>query len=609
MAQSNVAIKIAAVGGEKVRAEFTAIGREGQRAMTGISNAGRSTGAGLQNVGYQVQDFAVQVAAGTSVSRALAQQLPQLLSGFGLLGVALGTAAAVFVPLIGSMMKTEDAAEGLSDQLSELEKATAAYHAAARNAAIPMYDLTAKFGGQAEAVRELYDAQFALAQLDLAGKQLALRASLAEAFSDIPNLLDQIEVLRTNLSHPLLTAEGQMQTQEALDVLMDSLGMSEEAALRIQAAFDGLKSADGPTVAAAAMAELRQAIIDAAGGYDGLTVEQSELIRRLVEAQEAAVLFGATDMSGGLRGANAEAQTLVERVNAALARAAEFTPGRLTRMLPDERGSQRTTNIGATDHFMAGQPWLDRKSGSGAMSEAQRQQNELMREAERLFDSTRTAAEKYDTELAKLNEMLAAGYINQDTYNRALEDLEEKTGKAGTAANRMRQNFEDAFVSMITGAESANEAISSLLAQMASSLAQAGISSLFDTTGLGGLIEGLFPNANGNAFDGGKVIPFANGGVVGGPTLFPMKGGIGLMGEAGPEAIMPLARGRDGRLGVRTEGAGRGVNVTVNISVDARGAVAGVAEEVAAAVRAQTPRIVQQTVAAVADAGRRGRQV
>jgi phage-related minor tail protein len=46
-----------------------------------------------------------------------------------------------------------------------------------------------------------------------------------------------------------------------------------------------------------------------------------------------------------------------------------------------------------------------------------------------------------------------------------------------------------------------------------------------------------------------------------------MRNGTGLMGEAGPEAIMPLTRGADGRLGVRAEGgAARAVNVVINIS-------------------------------------------
>jgi phage-related minor tail protein len=62
----------------------------------------------------------------------------------------------------------------------------------------------------------------------------------------------------------------------------------------------------------------------------------------------------------------------------------------------------------------------------------------------------------------------------------------------------------------------------------------------------------------------GAITPFAKGGVVSGATAFPMKGGTGLMGEAGPEAIMPLARGPDGSLGVR--GGGRPINVVINVA-------------------------------------------
>ena len=83
--------------------------------------------------------------------------------------------------------------------------------------------------------------------------------------------------------------------------------------------------------------------------------------------------------------------------------------------------------------------------------------------------------------------------------------------------------------------------------------------SVFDVSGAAGF-------AKGGVVAGGRVTPFASGGVVATPTYFPMRGDLGLMGERGAEAIMPLARGPDGRLGVRTGGEARPVAVTVNVT-------------------------------------------
>ena len=78
----------------------------------------------------------------------------------------------------------------------------------------------------------------------------------------------------------------------------------------------------------------------------------------------------------------------------------------------------------------------------------------------------------------------------------------------------------------------------------------------------------VIENATGNVFAKNKIVPYAKGGIVDKPTIFPMSKGMGLMWEAGAEGVLPLKRGKDGKLGVISQGGGVS-NVTVN--VDASG--------------------------------------
>jgi tape measure domain-containing protein len=97
-------------------------------------------------------------------------------------------------------------------------------------------------------------------------------------------------------------------------------------------------------------------------------------------------------------------------------------------------------------------------------------------------------------------------------------------------------------------------------------------------------------NANGNVFAQNGIVPFANGGIVDRPMMFPFAKGIGLMGEAGPEAIMPLKRGADGKLGVA---GGGGTSVTVNVDASGssvqgdKGQSAALGRAIAASVQAE----------------------
>lgn len=78
----------------------------------------------------------------------------------------------------------------------------------------------------------------------------------------------------------------------------------------------------------------------------------------------------------------------------------------------------------------------------------------------------------------------------------------------------------------------------------------------------GGAFDKVVASANGNVFRNGNVIPFAKGGVVSSPSMFPMTGNrTGLMGERGIEAIMPLKRTSNGQLGVQAQATPANVNI------------------------------------------------
>lgn len=133
-----------------------------------------------------------------------------------------------------------------------------------------------------------------------------------------------------------------------------------------------------------------------------------------------------------------------------------------------------------------------------------------------------------------------------------------------------------AITDVITGTRSLKDAFGDLAKSIIADIIQMtirmlifrAISSMFPGLfGGGASTPPIVPSALGNVFAHGNVVPFARGGIVGGPTLFPMSGGrTGMMGEAGPEAVMPLARDSSGRLGVRAANSNAPIMLTVNVN-------------------------------------------
>jgi phage-related minor tail protein len=182
---------------------------------------------------------------------------------------------------------------------------------------------------------------------------------------------------------------------------------------------------------------------------------------------------------------------------------------------------------------------------------------DLAHQGETLTDSLSGASDmaaQFSEELKRMRESFAATGHDAKVLERGLS-----------------RGLRRAFDGVIFGGQSLSDALESMARSMIQTTYSAAIKPVTDhfggllAQGVTGLVQDILPFADGAAFSQGRVRPFANGGVVSGPVHFPMRGGMGLMGEAGPEAIVPLARGPDGKLGVRSAGGGA-VNVVMNIT-------------------------------------------
>ena len=170
------------------------------------------------------------------------------------------------------------------------------------------------------------------------------------------------------------------------------------------------------------------------------------------------------------------------------------------------------------------------------------------------LDATSVMVTSFDSELRRMRESLSA------------------TGKdVATLEKGLSRGLRKAFDGLVFDGLSLSDALEAVGTSMVNATYNAAIKPVTDhfggllTSGVGSLVQGILPFADGAPFSQGRVMPFASGGVVSSATPFGMRGGMGVMGEAGPEAIMPLARGPDGKLGV-LGGGGSSTNVVMNIT-------------------------------------------
>lgn len=186
-------------------------------------------------------------------------------------------------------------------------------------------------------------------------------------------------------------------------------------------------------------------------------------------------------------------------------------------------------------------------------------------------ESYGTASEQAAESVKKVAEESRKGSSESLEFGRAVEKaseaFQEQQQEAENLASTISSSLAGSFTSSLRSAESFADAMKNIFSNLTDSLIN-----MFLQRGLYQLLMSMFsptaPNvtgignypmwvAQGAAFSGGEVIPFAYGGVVSKPTWFPLAGGrTGVMGEKEPEAVMPLERGPGGKLGVKASGWG-----------------------------------------------------
>ena len=164
-----------------------------------------------------------------------------------------------------------------------------------------------------------------------------------------------------------------------------------------------------------------------------------------------------------------------------------------------------------------------------------------------------------------------------EEFRSELGDVSVELDRISDLADGVARSLSRAFRGAVVDGRSLN----SVLGEVARSFADIALKAAFKPVGtlVGGLVEQVFAATN------PAITPFAKGGVIAAPSYFPLGRGLGVAGEAGAEAILPLARGADGRLGV--VGGGGSMHVTFNVTAtDARSFAASEAEISAMLLRA-----------------------
>lgn len=557
-----------------------------------LRNTGSRFGNGLQNriqqVGFQVGDFAVQVASGQSALRAFIQQGTQVAGAFGPIGAVLGAAGAVVGALATSFVdlgdgaddaaaasgNTSDAIARLSSAMSQAEgnvnglrDAATEYQAAIRAAGDESLIAANKI---IAATRAEFAARKTLLRLDIETGRQELQASrdrqgaLSESLTEIESGVSRADAAATR--------------RGALGPDMDSPAVRRARLLQARPEStnsSGLSVAEQHTQIVNTRRELQRLSAEITIGEGQLNRLQDVLSTPIDDLE-----FTGNESAGGGGGGRAASRGGRGGRGRTRRRAARSDGARLNDGLQNKLASLER------EELLLGKVGIAR-----ARVEATLDRERMAREL--LAAMEREGSEITETEIIQAKELaktIEAKTIAIAAQRVAMDDLEkserETIARQKEMADYIRQ-FSQNALNAVASAESLGDALKNvalMLAEIALNAAfgqgpgGALVNELLNVgaNGLVGLIGGAASSPVGFSGAGALTIPtaggapsfvpHAKGGIINTPTAFPMPNAIGIMGEAGPEAIMPVARMSDGSVGVRSIGGGFNIAPVYNIS-------------------------------------------
>jgi hypothetical protein len=618
---------------------FSAYGAATKGNVKGTNNLGVM----MQQTGYQVGDFAVQVQGGTNIAVAFGQQATQLVGALyllpapllaakvGILGLSISVTAliasfSIILPIVTGVvayfMRTAEASRNAKEKVNSFEDALSSARTQLQGMKEDLRLLQS--GLQSAFVLTLSDevdkAREALSKAkqeldELYNPEVAVGESLANVV-DLEAFKKSVELARERVLTATieLSTAKELSRQERQRARDASIAKQLYEARQIQLEQEQEKAESAAAATATYYAQM----------YTQLNESQiagQELAEEMYQAFLNGEKLHEIKLEDGINAARLAAGRLSEELQISLAAAAEMVRVQQTAVYSGRgEGPQGVISGQFQPDDALYKEYLDslrEAERKGPTSETgQEALDKLVRQAEnrrRLVDLTEEQA-RYEELLFQIQETNASKRdpLSQKELEAAAKKiylieeqtrvLEEQNKVQEALASTVESSMENAFMSIIDGTKSAKDAFKSMAADIIKELYRVLVVKRLVAT-----VTGALGFADGGAFSGGsEVKAYANGGVVGGPTYFPMSGGkTGLMGEAGPEAIMPLKRGANGKLGVQMEGGG-GDTIVVNQSFNFQ---ANGDDSVKRIIAQAAPQIAQMTKKSIIDDRRRGGQM